>query len=232
MLEAEKVVIKVDAIIYCRVSTDKKTQETSLQRQQEELKKLAGLHHLDVKKVVMEKASGYDVDREGILDVLHTMKEEKISVLLIQDETRLGRGNARIALLHAFHKENATIYTISHQGQLQLSESDSMVLDIISLVEEHQRKLHNAKIKRGMKRAVENGYRPQQNLKNQGVNSGREKKEAPIEEIVRLRHNGLTFAEISVTLKGFGYNISKATVHRRYQEYQESAQSLDKTKEI
>lgn len=232
MLEAEKVVIKVDAIIYCRVSTDKKNQETSLQRQQEELKKLAGLHHLDVKKVVMEKASGYDVDREGILDVLHTMKEEKISVLLIQDETRLGRGNARIALLHAFHKENATIYTISHQGQLQLSESDSMVLDIISLVEEHQRKLHNAKIRRGMKRAVENGYRPQKNLKNQGVNSGREKKEAPIEEIVRLRHNGLTFAEISVTLKGFGYNISKATVHRRYQEYQESAQSLDKTKEI
>jgi len=232
LLEAEKVVIKVDAIIYCRVSTDKKNQETSLQRQQEELKKLAHLHHLDVKKVVMEKASGYEVDREGILDVLHTMKEEKISVLLIQDETRLGRGNARIALLHAFHKENATIYTISHQGQLQLSESDSMVLDIISLVEEHQRKLHNAKIKRGMKRAVENGYRPQQNLKNQGVNSGREKKEAPIEEIVRLRHNGLTFAEISVTLKGFGYNISKATVHRRYQEYQESAQSLDKTKEI
>lgn len=224
--------IKVDAIIYCRVSTDKKNQETSLQRQQEELKKLAALHHLDVKKVVMEKASGYEVDREGILDVLHTMKEEKISVLLIQDETRLGRGNARIALLHAFHKENATIYTISHQGQLQLSESDSMVLDIISLVEEHQRKLHNAKIKRGMKRAVENGYRPQQNLKNQGVNSGREKKEAPIEEIVRLRHNGLTFAEISVTLKGFGYNISKATVHRRYQEYQENAQSLDKTKEI
>lgn len=53
-----------------------------------------------------------------------------------------------------------------------------MVLDIISLVEEHQRKLHNAKIKRGMKRAVENGYRPQKNLKNQGVNSGREKRSA------------------------------------------------------
>lgn len=131
----------------------------------------------------MEKASGYEVDREGILDVLHTMKEEKIPVLLIQDETRLGRGNARIALLHAFHKENATIYTISHQGQLQLSESDSMVLDIISLVEEHQRKLHNAKIKRGMKRAVENGYRPQQNLKNQGVNSGREKKKRRLKKL-------------------------------------------------
>ena len=97
-------------------------------------------------------------------------------MLLIQDETRLGRGNARIALLHAFHKENATIYTISHQGQLQLSESDSMVLDIISLVEEHQRKLHNAKIKRGMKRAVENGYRPQQNLKIKELTQEEKKK--------------------------------------------------------
>jgi hypothetical protein len=34
-----------------------------------------------------------------------------------------------------------------------------------------------------------------------------------------LRHNGLTFAEIAATLSGFGYPVSKATVHRRYREY-------------
>jgi DNA invertase Pin-like site-specific DNA recombinase len=70
-----------------------------------------------------------------------------------------------------------------------------------------------------MKRAVEQGYKPEKNLKNLGENSGREKIDAPIEEIVRLRKNKLTFAEIAATLRGFGYNISKATVHRRYQEY-------------
>ncbi|MEH7664509.1 recombinase family protein, partial [Bacillus velezensis] len=27
------------------------------------------------------------------------------------------------------------------------------------------------------------------------------------------------FAEIAATLRGFGYDVSKATVHRRFQEY-------------
>lgn len=97
-----------------------------------------------------------------------------------------------------------------------------MVLNIVSMVEEYQQKLHNAKIKRGMKRAVQKGYKPEKNLKNLGEASGREKIEVPIEEIVRLRKNGLIFSEIAATLRGFGFNISKATVHRRYQEYIES----------
>ncbi|MBM7701964.1 YneB family resolvase-like protein [Metabacillus iocasae] len=209
------------ALIYCRVSTEKEAQETSLVRQKEELMQLAEKYSFTVEKVIEEKASGYEVDRDGMLEVLQLLKEEDINILLVQDETRLGRGHARIAILHCLQKEQAAIFTISHQGELQLSESDSMVLEIISIVEEYQRKLHNAKIKRGMKRAVQKGYRPEKNLKNQHINSGRDRKEAPIEEIVRLRHNKLTFAEIAVTLKGFGYNVSKATVHRRYQEYME-----------
>ena len=94
-----------------------------------------------------------------------------------------------------------------------------MVIQIVSIVEEYQRKLHNLKIKRGMLRAVEKGYQPQKNLSNKGNLGGRERKEVPIQEIVRLRTNGLTFAEIAATLRGFGYNISKATVNRRYLEY-------------
>ena len=94
-----------------------------------------------------------------------------------------------------------------------------MVIQIVSIVEEYQRKLHNLKIKRGMLRAVEKGYQPQKNLSNKGNLGGRERKEFPIQEIVRLRTNGLTFAEIAATLRGFGYNISKATVNRRYLEY-------------
>lgn len=209
----------VKAIIYCRVSTEKQAQETSLQRQQEELLQLATEYNFEVVKVIQEKASGYDIDREGINELIHLISEEKVEVLLVQDETRMGRGHAKIALLHWLLQQNVQIYTISHQGKLQLSESDSMVLEIISIVEEYQRKIHNMKIKRGMKRAVERGYRPEKNLKNLHVNSGRDKIEVPIEEIVRLRQNKLTFADIAATLRGFGYDVSKATVHRRYQDY-------------
>jgi DNA invertase Pin-like site-specific DNA recombinase len=212
------------AIIYCRVSTNKETQETSLKRQEEELTQLASTYHFEIDRVIKEKASGYDFNRDGIFQLLERIRDKQVQAILIQDETRLGRGNAKIALLHCIIKENIKLYSISHSGELQLSESDSMVLNIVSMVEEYQRKLHNAKIKRGMKRAVEKGYKPEKNLKNLGEASGREKIEVPIEEIVRLRKNGLIFSEITATLRGFGYKISKATVHRRYQEYIEAQQ--------
>lgn len=208
----------MNAVIYCRVSTKKEAQESSLARQKEELQRFASQSGFIIQSLIEEKHSGYDIDRDGILEVLDLLKEGHVEALLIQDETRLGRGNAKIALLHAVHKYGGTIYTVNQNGELQLSESDSMVLEIVSIVEEFQRKLHNLKIKRGMDKAVKEGYRPQRNLNHQNQ-GGRERVEVPIEEIVNLRNRGLTFNEIAATLKGFGHHASKATVHRRYQEY-------------
>ncbi|PLR94817.1 YneB family resolvase-like protein [Bacillus sp. T33-2] len=215
----------MNAVIYCRVSTTKEAQETSLARQEEELTRLAHSRGFQIVEIIREQASGYDLDRDGVLELLSLIKQPEIKAVLIQDETRLGRGNAKIALLHCILKEGAKLYSISHNGELQVSESDSMVLQIVGMVEEYQRKLHNIKIKRGMRRAIENGFRPQRNLKNLGDNSGRDRKDIPIQEIVRLRKNGLTFAEIAATLRGFGYDISKATVHRRYQEYTDATET-------
>ncbi|MCM2588820.1 recombinase family protein [Rossellomorea marisflavi] len=212
----------MNAIIYCRVSTKKDTQETSLERQEEELSKLALEYGMQVTSVIKDQASGYDLDRPGVLEMLDIVRDQSIDAVLIQDETRIGRGNAKIALIHCLLKEEVKIISQSHSGELHLSDSDSMVINIVSMVEEYQRKLHNLKIKRGMKRAVANGFRPQNNLKNKGNIEGRERKEVPVEEIVRLRKNELTFAEISATLRGFGYDVSKATVHRRYKEHMDS----------
>ncbi|WP_408011535.1 recombinase family protein [Pseudalkalibacillus sp. A8] len=208
----------MNAVIYCRVSTEKETQASSLERQEAELNRLADHFNFNVIYSIHERKSGYDVDREGMLEVLDMAKEGKMDVLLVQDETRIGRGSAKIAILHTLGKYNVKCFTISEQGELQLTEADSMVLEIVSLVEDYQRKLHNAKIKRGMRRAVDGGYRPEKNLTNLNQ-GGREKKEIPTEEIVRLRNLELTFQEIATTLQGFGYDVSKATVHRRYQDH-------------
>ncbi|MEC3633007.1 recombinase family protein [Bacillus velezensis] len=207
------------ALIYARVSTNKEQQQTSLKRQEEELSEIAAANGMEVVKVISEKASGYEMDRDGVFEMLDEIKKSHIDAILVQDETRLGRGNAKIALLHCIYRENVKIYTTAHKGELELSEADSMVLEIVSIVEEYQRKIHNMKIRRGMKRAVKNGYKPERNLKSRHENSGKEKKEVPVSEIIRLRANKLTFAEIAATLRGFGYDVSKATVHRRFQEY-------------
>ncbi|MDY0408226.1 recombinase family protein [Virgibacillus soli] len=207
------------AILYCRVSTNKETQETSLKRQKEELCKLAEAYNMTVVEIIEEKASGYEIEREGIFKLLELFAAEKATVLLIQDETRLGRGNTKIALFHQLHKLKVKIFTVRNYGELEISESDSMVLQIVSIVEEFQRKIHNAKIKRGMKRAVEQGYNPRKNLKNIDQAPGRKRVAFPIEEVERLRNQHLTFDEITKTLNGLGYDVSKATVHRRYQEH-------------
>src|SRR5687767_6432194 len=115
----------VNAIIYCRVSTNKDTQETSLRRQEEELTQLAGRYQFNVVSIIREQASGYELERDGILELLDLLKQQTIQAVLIQDETRLGRGNAKIALLHCIMKEGVKLYSISHNGELQLSESDS-----------------------------------------------------------------------------------------------------------
>lgn len=206
-------------ILYCRVSTEKEAQVTSLKRQKTELMTMADENGLEVINCIEEQASGYEIEREGVFEFLEYFSSGEADALLIQDETRLGRGNTKIALFHQLNRLNVKIYSLSNNGELQLSESDSMVLQIVGIVEEYQRKIHNMKIRRGMRKAVEQGYDPSSNLSNQHMAPGRERIDFPIEEVVRLRKSNLTFKDIAATLRGLGYDVSKATVHRRYKEY-------------
>lgn len=212
------------AVIYARVSTEKNQQETSLKRQKEELSRFAESLGFEVVKVFEDRQSGHDLDREGLLTMIDYIDEHQIKNVFVQDETRLGRGHARVAVLHSLVKNETNVYTLNESGPLTMNEMDTMVLEILAVVEEYQRKLHNTKIKRGMRRAVERGYRPELNFKNRGNRDGRERIQVPVEEIVKLREKGLTFQEIASTLRGLGYQVSKATVHRRYLEFMEQQQ--------
>ena len=118
------------AVIYCRVSTEKEQQQTSLQRQREELLELAKSMDYKTIAVFEDEASGYDVERDGLMDLLECLKEERVDALFIQDETRIGRGHARIAILHLLEKTNTTLITNSDQGPFGLSDMDAMVLEI------------------------------------------------------------------------------------------------------
>jgi len=209
------------AILYCRVSTEKDTQDTSLERQEIELREFATSKGYEVAQVFSDRHSGYDIDREGLLDLLECVKEYEQPALFVQDETRLGRGNGRMAVLHLLQKTNTDIFTLSDAGHVRLNEMDAMLLEILAIVEEYQRKLHNAKIRRGMRRAVQNGYRPEKNLKDRGNPEGRDRIDVPIEQIIQLRQKGMTFEEITDTLRGLGFQVSKATIHRRFTELKE-----------
>lgn len=204
--------------IYARVSTERDTQETSLVRQVEELKRFAASQKWEVVKIIQEKASGFHIERQGLLELFDNMSEGLIEALLIQDETRIGRGNTKIAILHQIRKYNGKVYSLENGGELQIGEMEGMVLEILAIVEEYQRRLSNHKISRGIRRAMEQGYRPENNLKHTGE-GGRKRNELPLDEIIRLRAKKLTYEEIAAMLRGKGYEASRATVHRRYKEY-------------
>lgn len=205
-------------VIYCRVSTEREEQSTSLARQEEELVRLADQKGYEVVDVILEKASGFEYFREGILEVLEIFKNKEANALLIQDETRLGRGNGKIAIIHQLQKYGVEVQAVNEDGSLELSDTDSMVLEIVGIIEEYQRKLHNSKIKRGMQRAVRNGFKPHLNIENRDE-GGRSKKEVSIQEIIQLRKHNLPFREIAANFKGFERDVSRATIHRRYKEY-------------
>lgn len=214
------------AIIYARVSTKREEQETSLDRQKEELLAWANELQLEVVEVIAEQQSGFELNRHGLFQLLDTIKREKAEIVLVQDDTRLGRGEAKLAIIHQLHRLSCRIFSKQHQGELELDAGESTVLHIIAKVEELQRKMMNQKISWGMQRAIrEKGFNPTRNLKNRGL-GGREKKEVPIEQIVALKEKKLTFEEIAATLKGFGYQVSRATVHRRYREWEKEQQHV------
>lgn len=214
-------------IIYTRVSTQKESQHTSLKRQKEELLSYALENELKIIKIVEEKESGFNQSRPGIIKCLNLIKKKKAEILLIQDSSRLGRGNAKMALIHQIEKMGAEIHTLADQGAIALNDLEKMILEILGVVESYQQELRNQNISRAMKNKIAEGeFNPANNLKNidQG---GRNKKEIPIKEIVRLRQLDLTFKDIAATLRGLGYNVSKSTVHRRYQEYKKRNQTIE-----
>lgn len=223
--QKEDVDHSMKAVIYARVSTQKDEQASSLERQVEELNDWAKELRFDVIDIIQEKHSGFDFDRPGLYHLFDLVKNHHAKVILVQDDTRLGRGEAKLAILHHLTRYDCRIYSKQHQGELELDAGESTVLSIIAKVEELQRKLMNQKISWGMKRAMRKGFDPSRNLKNQGL-GGRKKKEIPVEQIAALRAKKLTFEEIAATLKGFGYSASRATVHRRYQEWLRMQQNI------
>ncbi|WP_369414134.1 YneB family resolvase-like protein [Halanaerobium polyolivorans] len=219
------------AVIYTRVSTKKDSQKSSLIRQKDELLSYAAKNKLNVVKIVEEKESGFSESRPGILEILDLIKRNKAELLLIQDSSRLGRGNAKMALIHQITKMEAEIHTLADKGAIALNDLEKMILEILSVVENYQQELRNKNISRAMKNKINtSSFNPADNLKNidQG---GRDRKEVPLKEIIRLRNLDLTFKDIAATLKGLGYDVSKSTVHRRYQEYKNKKEVEEQIKQ-
>ncbi|GAJ03048.1 unnamed protein product, partial [marine sediment metagenome] len=84
---------KVNAVSYCRVSTEEQANlGLSLEHQKAKIKQYAELHNLELIKNIVDKGeSGKDLDRSGINEILSLIKDQKINHIIVYKMDRLTR---------------------------------------------------------------------------------------------------------------------------------------------
>ncbi|EGK13793.1 resolvase family site-specific recombinase [Desmospora sp. 8437] len=136
-------------ILYARVSTRRMEQESSLDRQVEALTAWARRLGVEVVETITEQHSGFDLDRDGLYRLLDAIREKRVEAVLVQDDSRLGRGDAKLAIIHQLTRADCKIYSLQSGGELELEAGESTVLDIMARVEELQRRWMSKKFPGG-----------------------------------------------------------------------------------
>ena len=87
------------SIIYARVSTTNDEQEIKSREATGDVTCLADQLDSDIVEVIVERHRGYDLNREGLYHLFHLIKSRQIEAILVQDDTRLGRGEVKLAII-------------------------------------------------------------------------------------------------------------------------------------
>ena len=151
------------AVIYARVSSAGDRQDTA--RQVAELTAYAETAGMDVVRTFEEKASGAKDDREVLTDCIKFLRQGGASVLLLSELSRLGR-NVRTILTVAdeltaagvdIHILDLNIDTLMTDG----SENPvaKMLLTVLGLGAEIERKSIVNRLNSGRRKAIENGVK-------------------------------------------------------------------------
>lgn len=202
-------------IIYVRDDHGQTEQNASL----EQLQGLAEGMACQIENIIVESDNVSELDRPGLFRLFDMVQSRNIQAVFTRSGSCLGQGETKLATVHQLHRLGCTIYTLESQGEIVVEADESAVLYMMEKVDQLQRTWKARKISQGIQKAIrEKGFNPADNLRNRGM-GGRSKKKVPVEDIITLKKKNLTFEEIAATLQGWGYEVSRATVHRRYREW-------------
>lgn len=184
----------------------------------EKLQEFAKGMAYQIEDIIVESHNVTEWNRPGLFRLFDMVQSQNIQAVFIQSGSCLGQGETKLATVHQLHRLGCMIYTLESQGEIVVEADESAVLYMMEKVDQLQRNWRARKISQGIQKAIREGFNPAHNLKNRGM-GGRSKKKVPVEDIIALKEKNLTFEEIAATLQGWGYEVSRATVHRRYREW-------------
>ena len=198
------------AVIYARVSSAGDRQDTA--RQVAELTAYAETAGMDVVRTFEEKASGAKDDREVLTDCIKFLRQGGASVLLLSELSRLGR-NVRTILTVAdeltaagvnIHILDLNIDTLKDDG----SENPvaKMLLTVLGLGAEIERKSIVNRLNSGRRKAIENGVKMG---RPEGSVMTAEQLIAKYQEVVRRIKKGMSVRDIAAVC-----HVSPQTVQK------------------
>ena len=181
------------AVIYARVSSEGDRQNTD--RQVLDLQSYAGSAGLEVVRIFTEKASGARDDRPVLAECLDWCCAGNADILLLSEISRLGRSvkiivDAVDRLTKAgvsIHFQDLNVDTLLPNGEE--NGYATMLVTMLGLGAQMERKLILGRLNSGRKHAIENGVTMG---RKRGSVKTREQKEKEYAEVIRLLKKGVS----------------------------------------
>lgn len=132
-----------------RVSTEKDTQEMSIENQELLFNEYCARNGYEIVKQYVEKGSGVKMKRKVIEDIKEDMKEKKFDMLLVKDLSRLAR-NVQIALeiINLANEQEIKLLTPSDTVNAQLGSSlSSPMITFLCMIYQMESENTSARIK-------------------------------------------------------------------------------------
>jgi DNA invertase Pin-like site-specific DNA recombinase len=186
------------AVIYARVSSEGDRQNTD--RQVVDLKAYASLAGLEVVRVFTEKASGARDDRPVLDECLDWCCAGNADILLLSEISRLGRSVKIIVdAVDRLTKAGVSIHfqDINVDTLLPTGEENgyaTMLVTMLGLGAQMERKLIMGRLNSGRKHAIENGVVMG---RKRGSVKTREQKEAEYSDVIRLLKKGVSIRNVA-----------------------------------
>lgn len=196
------------AVIYARVSSEGDRQNTD--RQVLDLQAYANGAGLEVVRIFTEKASGARDDRPVLAECLDWCCEGNADVLLLSEISRLGRTvkiivDAVDRLTKAginIHFQDMNVDTLLPSGEENTYAT--MLVTMLGLGAQLERKLIMGRLNSGRKHAIENGVKMG---RKHGSVKTREQKEVEYANVIRLLKKGISIRNTAKLC-----NVSSKTV--------------------
>ena len=138
---------------YCRVSTQKSEQDTSIEGQQQQLI-AAGCD-----EVIVERASAFKGERKGWTHLWALVASGRVTEVLVVDQSRLSRSGDDLEFLQACALQKVTVRALTG-GVIEVETVGGfMQAGIMSVVNQSYSRLNSAKVKDGLARRRAAGHR-------------------------------------------------------------------------